>query len=208
MSDRKEIHERVLNAANKEELAEAYAEWADSYDRDLVDEMAYVAPALTLQLLQEYLEDKQARILDAGCGTGLVGLHLLKQGFEQVEGLDYSLQMLAKAKEKGVYTRLHQGDLTATLELPEAHFDAVICVGTFTCGHVGPEAFSELLRVTRPGGYICFTVRDKAWQDDDYSRHMEVLEKRGDWACVEERTSDYIRQEGSSCKICLYRKRA
>ena len=206
MDRRKSIHQRVLTAASKEELETAYGEWADRYDKDLVDEMGYVAPIMTCRILQAHVPDLRARILDAGCGTGLVGEYLRQQGYRKLEGLDYSEKMLEKAREKNAYAVLSCGDLTATLDFPDDTFDAIVSVGTFTCGHVGPDAFAELIRITRPGGIICFTVRDRAWQEDGYRPVMAELEREGRWKMVEETSSDYIRQEGSSCRICVYRK--
>lgn len=206
MATRKEIHDRVLKATSKEELATVYGEWAERYDKDLIDEMGYVAPVIASQLLQKYVTDLNARILDAGCGTGLAGADLHQNGYRNLEGFDYSAQMLEKAKDKGVYTRLHQGDLTGRLELEDNSYDAIISVGTFTCGHVGPEAFAELIRITRPGGYLCFTVRDSAWKKDNYRVAMDYIEKSGAWKCVEEQTTDYIQEDGSSCNVCIYQK--
>ncbi len=206
MATRKEIHDRVLNATSKEELAMVYSEWAEHYDKDLIDEMGYVAPAIACQLLQGYVVDLNARILDAGCGTGLVGAYLQKKGYLNLEGFDYSAEMLEKAKGKGVYLNLHQGDLTARLDLDDNSFDAIICVGTFSCSHVGPEAFAELIRITRPGGHICFTVRDQAWKEDNYRFVLDEIEKSGAWKSVEEKTTDYIQQEGSSCNVCIFQK--
>ena len=206
MATSKEIHDRVLNATSKEELATAYGEWAEQYDKDLIDEMGYVAPAIASQLLQGYVEDRYAKILDAGCGTGLVGADLYQNGYRNLEGFDYSAQMLERAKDKGVYTRLHQGDLTGRLDLPENSYEAIISVGTFTCGHVGPEAFDELIRITKPGGHLCFTVRDQAWEEDNYRVAMDKIEKSGAWKRLEEKTTDYIQQDGSSCNVCIYQK--
>ena len=115
MGKRREIHDRVLNATSKEELMAAYGEWAAKYDHDLLDEMGYVAPMIACDLLKSYLDRKAARILDAGCGTGIVGALLHKDGYSNIEGLDYSPQMLAQAERKGIYTALHRGDLTKTL---------------------------------------------------------------------------------------------
>ncbi|HMB16765.1 MAG TPA: class I SAM-dependent methyltransferase [Pelovirga sp.] len=208
MMQRKEIHERVLKAADKKELAAAYAEWADHYDQDLLGELGYVAPALACERLLTYLTDPQARILDAGCGTGIVGKFLHQEDYLNLEGLDYSEHMLNKAREKVLYRKLYQADLTAPLDFADGEFDAIISVGTFTCGHVGPEAFNELIRVTRPGGYLCFAVREQAWEEDDYQTTMDRLARQDVWWLQEEKTSDYLQQEGSSCKICVYQKAA
>lgn len=204
MSNRKEIHDRVLNAKDTHELMAAYAEWADRYDGDLLDEMGYVAPVIASKLLQEHLEDKDARILDAGCGTGIVGEVMSKDAYSNITGLDYSADMLEKAREKKVYKELSQADLTKPLSTPDDTYDAIISVGTFTCGHVGPSAFGELVRITRPGGYICLTVREQAWIDDYYRKKINELEESRHWVLLEAQTVDYIIKEGAKCKLCLF----
>ncbi len=205
MNKRKDIHDRVLNATSTEELMTVYGEWAAKYDHDLLDEMGYVAPMVACDLLKRYLDRKAARILDAGCGTGIVGQLLHQDGYHYIEGLDYSPQMLAQAEGKGIYNALHRGDLTKVLAIADDAYDAVISVGTFTCGHVGPEALDELVRITRPGGFVCFTVRAQAWEEDDYRTKVGVIEASGRWEQKESMIADYIRQEGARCKVCLYR---
>ena len=204
MANRREIHDRVLNASTTEELAKAYNEWADNYDQDLIDEMGYVAPLIATQLFSDNVEDRATIILDAGCGTGLVGEYLRRHGYKNIEGLDYSRAMLEKAGQKQIYRKLTQGDLTGSLDIASNTFDAVISVGTFTCGHVGPEAFDELLRIVKPGGHICFTVRDQAWEEDSYLDKIGALQRNGAWTMLAESTAEYIKSDGSNCRICLY----
>jgi len=103
-----------------------------------------------------------------------------------------------------VYQTLIQCDLTQTLDIAENTYDAVISVGTFTSGHVGPGALGELVRITKPDGCICFTVRETAWQEDNYQDEIAKIEKNKSWKLLEEQTTDYIKQEGSACKVCLY----
>lgn len=204
MSNRKKILNRVLTATNKSELKEAYSDWANAYDHDLINEMGYVAPTTTVDKFQSHQPDTQISILDAGCGTGLVGTLLFEKGYQVIDGLDFSPDMLEKAKEKQVYRNLIQADLTTSLDLSDNQYDAVISVGTFTSAHVGPEALNELLRITKPGGYICFTVRDSSWEEDQYHLKMKALEKEGLWKCLDADTANYIEQEGSRCKVCVY----
>jgi predicted TPR repeat methyltransferase len=203
MTERKEIHERVLKAKSKKELAEAYNEWAKRYDIDLVDEMGYVAPVHAAGLFNKHLKES-GKILDAGCGTGLVGECLHKMGFSDITGLDYSGDMLQQAEQKGIYTALLQGDLNDLHEIKDNKFDGVISVGTFTSGHVGPGALKELVRITKPGGVICFTVRDSAWLEDGYDGAIAAMVKDGMWKLLEEQDFDYIRSEGSLCRTCVY----
>ena len=49
------------------------------------------------------LNKDKLRILDIGCGTGLIGKYLAQKGFKHMVGLDVSPMMLAKARSKGVY---------------------------------------------------------------------------------------------------------
>ena len=101
--------------------------------------------------------------------------------------------------------RLEVADLTGAIDLPTDHYDAVTCVGTFTLGHVGPSALGELIRVTRPGGYVCFTVRDEAWERDPYSDRLQALVDADRWSEVSVEVVPYIEEEGSTCHVCLYR---
>ena len=59
------------------------------------------------------------------------------------------------------------------------------------------------MRITRPGGYLCFTVREQAWDEEGYQTRIGELESRGRWELQEKLTADYIRQEGARCKVCL-----
>ncbi|MFW5733867.1 MAG: class I SAM-dependent DNA methyltransferase [Oceanidesulfovibrio sp.] len=200
----KAIFDKVYNAKDHEILMDAYKDWAGKYDSDLAEE-GYVAPAASAAVLDNYLEDKNAYILDAGCGTGLVGELLAKAGYKNQDALDYSKEMLDEAAKKGVYKKLLQADMTKPLEIADDTYDAIICVGTFTYGHVGPDAFGELIRVTRNGGYICFTVREGAYEEHDYRKHMLKLEGKGCWELEELREADYIKGDNVTCKVCLYR---
>ena len=178
---------------------------ADTYDKDLIDTMGYVAPVIACEALERYLEDRHKTILDVGCGTGIVGEMLHRHGYRMIDGLDYSKDMLSKASEKGVYRELLQADLTKVLDIPTNCYDAIISVGTFTMRHVGPEAFGELIRITNPNGYICVTVRMEAWISENFRDAMRVVENEGLWQLEELYTAPYVREDESSCKLCLYR---
>ena len=65
-----------------EELLKYYQDWADDnkYNKDMVD-WNYIAPYEAVTILKKYAFNKSFRILDAGCGTGLVGFELKKNGY-------------------------------------------------------------------------------------------------------------------------------
>ena len=106
------------------------------------------APAQNVELLLKYLPMEEAVVLD-GCGTGLVGQLLAKTRKFQIDGADYSQSMLDKVQAKGYYRALQQVDLNQPLQIAADTYNAVICIGTFTLGHVQPEALQEMLRITK-----------------------------------------------------------
>jgi len=201
------MHPRVFNAlhaTNQEELEELYRVWASNYDHDVVEVIGYVGHSITTALLLKYVDNSKSKILDAGCGTGLVGEILFEKNFNNIVGIDFSQPMLDQALEKNVYQSLNLADLTEKLTFKDNTFDAIVCAGTFTCGHVGPEAFSELIRVTKTGGYISFTVRDQEWDHLPYEKTIKELEEKNLWLCIERFITDYNVAEGVSCQLCLY----
>ena len=208
MKNTDNMHPRVFNAlhtTNKEELEELYKVWADNYDHDVVEVIGYVGHLITSELLIKYIDNSKAKILDAGCGTGLVGEILHERKFNNIVGIDFSQTMLDQALKKKVYQSLGLSDLTEKLAFKDNTFDAIVCAGTFTCGHIGPEAFLEFIRVTKIGGYISFTVRDQEWDLLPYEKTIQELEEKNLWRCMESFITDYNIAEGVTCQLCLYK---
>ena len=194
----------TYEARTSEELARAYGCWAKEYDHDTCSGMGYVGPVMAAGLLDRYLDSDNAKILDAGCGTGLVGAAMNKMGYQRIEAMDYSRDMLRQAERKEVYDNLFRADMNKQLPLASDSYDATICVGTFTYAHVGPDAFDELVRITRPGGYICFTVRDGAYQEYGYRQRMLDLEADRAMELKEMVDADYLQKEDVTAKYCIY----
>ena len=200
-----ELWHKTYEAETPDQLNRAYRQWASRYDRDTVDGMGYVAPVVAASMLDRYLDSKEAAVLDAGCGTGLVGAALQEIGYSRIEATDYSPDMLTQAEQKGVYDSLFQADLNAGLERPDNSYDATICVGAFTYAHLQPSAFEELVRVTRPNGYICFTIRDGAYQEYGYRQKMLDLEALNVWELLSMVDTDYLVKEKVTAKFCTYK---
>jgi ubiquinone/menaquinone biosynthesis C-methylase UbiE len=194
----------TLHAADLVELEHIYKNWAKKYEDDVINLAGYVGHLITSELLLRYLKNTQAKILDAGCGTGLVGEILNNNEFKNLIGVDFSQEMLNIAMQKNVYQSLELVDLTKKLDYEDNLFDAVICAGTFTCGHVGPEALREMVRIIKQGGYICFTVRKQEWEASPYMQIINDLEESQAWQKLEHITNEYNVKEGVSCQLCLY----
>nr|WP_320012302.1 class I SAM-dependent methyltransferase [uncultured Desulfobulbus sp.] len=197
--------DRVYTARNHDELMEAYGQWAPDYEKDTVDRFGYVAHIESADAFERAMSHKGASILDAGCGTGLVGQELSKRGYQAIDALDCSEQMLKEAEGKKVYQQLIQADMGKVLAVETNRYDAIICTGTFTYGHVKANAFDELVRITKPGGIVCFTIREGAFDDCGYQEKMKALEQNGAWKQLELADATYFVKEKVRCKICTYR---
>jgi len=177
-----ESHRRVqwvYGSASNQELEERYDQWAEEYDRDLAEDFAWNAPDNAARVLAGLL-DSGASILDAGAGTGLAGERLAVAGFTNMAAMDISQGMLDVAKSKNVYSSFHQMVMGETLGFGTDEFDAVISVGVFTLGHAPIHSFDELVRVTRPGGYIVFSLRTDMVAEG-YQDYFSKLESGGQW---------------------------
>ena len=102
-------------------------------------------------------DKKNLKLLDLGCGTGLVGKILKeKLGFVNLVGLDVSQDMLEKAKEKGIYKKLICSYVTEerVADIENAEFDGVLASGVITPGQIRAPAFDEIIRWIKPGKSI------------------------------------------------------
>ena len=205
MGEQADIHVKILTAASTDELMQVYDGWADRYDRELLEDWGYTSPQTAVQLLLEATDSSDLEVLDAGCGTGLVGALLKKAGVLSVTGIDYSPRMLAEAQKKGVYDVVYMMDLNVPLTLPPGRFDAVTCIGTFTSKHVNPKAVIELARVTCSGGVLVFTVRDDYWQSANFIDLVTELHVSGVVRIEQVRLEPYIHSEGSECRFVVLR---
>ncbi len=177
-----ESHRRVqwvYGSASNQELEERYDQWAAEYDRDLDEDFAWNAPDNGARVLAS-LVPADANVLDAGAGTGLAGERLAVAGFSNMAAMDISQGMLDVAREKNVYSSFHQMVMGETLGFETDEFDAVISIGVFTLGHAPIDSFDELVRVTKPGGYIVFSLRTDM-VNDGYQDYFSKLEASGQW---------------------------
>ena len=167
--------ERAYALNGPGDVRELYDEWATTYDADLTAaDQDYVAPGRAADAVAR-TAGVGGTILDAGCGTGLVGAELARRGAGTVDGLDLSSGMLERARATGAYRTLGTADLTAPLEIADDTYDTVVCVGTLTHAHVGPSVLGEFVRVARPGGFVVATVLDDIWEPEGYRSEVDRL---------------------------------
>ena len=183
MQQRRDRVQWVYGAKNNRELEERYDEWAGEYDSDLREQFQWIAPRVTAAHFGRYVA-RDAKILDAGVGTGLVGECLIDAGYQNLHGIDLSLGMLDVARRKAIYRELRQMTLGEPLDFADGVFDAVISVGVFTTGHAPAHVFDELIRITRNGGCIVFSLKTEL-HEDGFGQYLDGLETAGKWTLAE-----------------------
>ncbi|MDA3628238.1 class I SAM-dependent methyltransferase [Saccharopolyspora oryzae] len=200
MTGRSPKLQRAYDLKSKEEAEAVYDEWAAEYDADMLAGMDYVAPANAANRLVDLAGADLGPVLDAGCGTGLVGKVLASRSVAVIDGLDLSRGMLDQARATGAYRNLTKADLTKRLDIPDNTYAAAICVGTITDGHVGPEVFDELVRVVRPGGLVVATVAH-VWESRKVGEYLNGLVEAGRIHLREADEWESVNGEDVRCKI-------
>ena len=121
-----------------------------------------------------------------------MAVELAARGFTTIDGLDASPRMLDKARAKGVYRHLIEGDVRRPDVIGSGCYDAVIAVGVFGGGHVGPEDLECFARPVRKGGTIVLYANGIPWVTDDYPSHLRRLEEDGVWTVQRTEESNYM----------------
>lgn len=188
-------------------VREFYDRHAGEYDDILVDDIGYVAPALSVDLLASHLPERTSRIVDLGCGTGLAAEALVRLGYAAPDGIDFAPRMLDVARAKGCYRALLQADLNRPLDLPDDAYDAALGVGAFGSVHVGVAALDEVVRIVRPGGVACIAINERAQHADGYAAAYEAMAAGGRIEILSLGEHDYHRRLGIRGWICVFRVR-
>ena len=181
-----------------------YDEWGikNKYDQDMVD-WNYTGPKETVNVFKKYALNKNIKILDAGCGTGLVGVELKKYNYLNIVGADLSKKLLDLVP-KGYYKKLIQTDLNKPINVDDNTYGGILCVGTFTYGHVKPQALDEFIRIAVNKSLICFTINEGIYEEYEFDKKIKELSDKGCWSMKEFFKSDYIASKDVNAWLGLY----
>ena len=192
----------LKDAKNDNRLTEVYRDWAKKYDYDNDHVLGTVSQPKSVNLLSTRLKDKTAKIIDVGCGTGLVGEKLKAKDFIYFDGLDISKDMLSIAKSRG-YRNLFLGSLNKQLPVLDDVYDAAMCIGVFTHGHVSSDRFNELCRIVKPGGYVCFTINEGVFEEYGFKEMIAEFQLNKVWEVISLYKDDYMTLENVKGYYCL-----
>jgi len=142
--------------------------YSGRFDSELIDKLRYNVPAdllATIRLLPDALNNK-LDILDLGCGTGLCGA-VFADFASTLVGVDLSGRMIAKSRERGIYTELIKSDISAALQQYEGDFDLILAGDVFI--YIGnlDRIFPLAVTCLRPGGLLAFSI-EVCESDENY----------------------------------------
>ena len=194
----------IYKLKTTEEIMKYYDQWGadNKYDQDMID-WDYTGPKETVATFKKYAKNKEIKIYDAGCGTGLVGVELKKYGFINFDGVDLS-QKLLNLIPKELYKNLSKADLNKSINVNDNEYDAVLCVGTFTFGHVKPPALDEFIRITKNKGLLCFTINEGIYEEYGFNKKIKELTNKNLWKEIEFFKSNYISSKNVNAWLGLY----
>ena len=202
----KDVEDKVpiYKLKTTEEIMKYYDEWGtdNKYDKDMI-EWDYTGPKETVDTFKKYANNKEIKIYDAGCGTGLVGVELKKYGYTNFDGVDLS-QKLLDLVPNGLYKNLSKADLNIPLNIRDNEYGSVLCVGTFTFGHVKPPALDEFVRITKNKGLICFTINEGIYEEYGFDKKINELTEKNLWKKKEFFKSNYISSKDVNAWLGLY----
>ena len=185
--------QKAYNLSSPEDNVDFYRGWAEDYDTDFAGGMDYILPCHVATQFIKF--NGKGPVLDVGAGTGLLGIEISKLNKIEMHATDISEEMLLVAEKKGIYSKSIVGDLTKGLPILDNTYNGIVSSGTFTHGHVGPEALFEITRILSKGGLAVLSVNSKHWHSLGFDNVLEMLKETGLVANVTE-----VRIYGDKCE--------
>ena len=181
-----------------------YKMWAPYYDKELTDNQ-YVTPFRCAQILNDLIYDKEVKILDVGCGTGLSGNALRKFGFYQIDGLDFSIEMLKIASEKKIYNSLLNLDLKNLSKLNK-RYEVIIASGVISPDHANPNIIKSAYSILDKKGLLIFSLNDHALRNDEFFKDIQFKIRCSNFTLLDQIYGDHIKGLKLNSSIFILQK--
>ena len=169
----KELLEGAYLLSTPDDNVNYYRDFADHYDDHFVKELGYDLPHIVAKTFLKTGSSSDTPIADLGCGTGIVAQCLPDDTV--IDGLDISPDMLARAGAKNRYRNLYQVDITQGVDSLPNDYGAVLSSGTFTHGHLGPDALKTSLALGRPGCLFVLSINKAHFKSHGFENLFDQL---------------------------------
>ena len=189
--------EKVYQLGGPEETRDFYDRWSGQYDSDVMGE-GYATPARAARLLASHVSSMDEPILDFGCGTGISGEALREVGFSTIDGVDPSSEMLAGAKEKGVYRSLEQ--IEPGSPAPSG-YSVIAAIGVIGCGAAPVSVVDLIMDALASGGLFVLSYNDQALAEPDYEGKLQSYTGTGRARLLKEEYGPHLPRLGYNSKV-------
>ena len=160
---------------------------------------------------------KDAKILDVGAGTGIIGRNLAKEGYTNMDALEASEDFQSALQSLGAYKEVHRLFMGQGVDVYPDYlknqYDVVTASGVFMPDHMPKEGMDDIHASLKKGGYFVTAMRGTLYVNGEaqgYKDKIDELIAQGKFKLVREKrfmrgTSDgtglYARME--SCLVVL-----
>ena len=196
--------QRVYDLQTQTETDAYYTEWAESYDRELI-ENGYRTPERCAAALARFV-DVDAAILDVGCGTGLSGRAMAETGFTNISGRDVNAAMLEVARATSVYRDLTVTDPADPFPFEPGEYAALAAIGVIGIGAAPASLLGEAVDALAPGGCLVFSYNDHALVDPVFVAALDEAVSSGRAEQVFSEHGPHIEGLGTSATVFVLRR--
>ena len=187
--------DKVYRVSGNDGMRDLYNAWAGKYDQDIL-KTGYATPWRVAEALASALPDKDAPILDFAA--------LAEAGFTQIDGTDLSGEMLAVARNKGIYNKLWETDPSVPLPVKPGDYRAVTAIGVISVGGAPASVYDDLLAILAPGDLLAFSLNDQSMAMDDYGGRLKRSIAGGDVAVRFEEYGPHLAAHGENAGATVY----
>ncbi|MEM7088240.1 MAG: methyltransferase domain-containing protein [Pseudomonadota bacterium] len=163
--------DNLYTLGTPDETEDLYQKWAATYE-DEVAKQGYVTPGRVAAALWSVMPHPQTPVLDYGCGTGLSGLALKQVGFEVIDGIDPTPNMIREAESKGLYRSLSSFDITDRSPLVQNAYRLMTAIGVIGPGAAPPQTLDMLMHALPKDGILAFSFNDHTLADHTYTSRL------------------------------------
>jgi predicted TPR repeat methyltransferase len=201
------LHQASLEQNNDKRTI--YNQWADTYE-EYVKNLNYLGPKNVAENFKDYIStfnNNNFKILDFGCGTGLLGQeiyqNLIGNYHFEIDGIDISENMIQKCREKNIYRNIIEINLLQDNLPPNYEYDYIVSSGVFLEGHVSFKVVNKLLDNLKTFGTLFITIRE-SFKNEQINDYQEFILQNPRLEFLFESNIEYLPNVG--CKLIIVKK--
>ncbi len=151
------FNKKTSSKYSSEYAQDLFDRYANHFEEHLLSSLKYQVPFIIKEKLQSLNPSKKSKILDLGCGTGILGKTIIDQ-FPNIVGVDISSNMIQETRKKEIYTTLYTDDIHDFLLKNEEKFDLIVAADVFIyIGNI-KTIFTGIKKCLSHNGYFIFTI--------------------------------------------------